>query len=66
MQLDKYVGRTVEIVYLAQNGQLSQRFIRIRRIHGAFVYAHCLKARQPRTFRCDQILAVMPVIRQAG
>jgi hypothetical protein len=66
VQMEKYVGRTVEIVYLAQNGQLTQRFIQVRRISGGTVFAQCLTSCGPRTFRSERILAVMPVIRRTG
>ncbi|MDF2922891.1 MAG: hypothetical protein K0R57_1805 [Paenibacillaceae bacterium] len=64
--MDKYEGRTVEIVYLAPDGQLSQRLIRIRGVKGGFVQALCLKTGQPRTFRTDRILAAIPVAGRAG
>ncbi|WP_438448007.1 hypothetical protein [Gorillibacterium sp. sgz5001074] len=64
--MEKYVGRTVEIVYLAQDGRLSQRLIQVRKVSGALVYAYCMSAKRPRTFRGDHILAVRPVFRRAG
>lgn len=66
VQMEKYIGRTVEIVYLAQDGKLTQRMIRVRRVNGGLVYAHCMTTNKPRTFRRDHILALMPVVRRAG
>jgi predicted DNA-binding transcriptional regulator YafY len=66
VQMEKYEGQTVEIIYMATEGRLSQRLIEVRRVKGEFIRALCLKSGQPRTFRADRILAAYPVIRRVG
>jgi hypothetical protein len=61
LKLEKYIGQTIEMIYLDKSGQLSQRRIRIRAIRGGFVLAMCLQSGAPRTFRIDGILALQPV-----
>lgn len=39
---------------------------RVRSVRGGAVYAQCLTSHGPRTFRSEQILAVMPVVPKAG
>jgi hypothetical protein len=66
MLMEKYVGRTVEIIYQARNGKLTQRLVHIRKVQGSSVWAMCLSTKGPRTFRAEQILAAMPVDRRVG
>ncbi|GIO53840.1 MULTISPECIES: hypothetical protein [Paenibacillus] len=54
---EKYVGQTVEIVYLDQAGNITQRKIEVKEMRGNTVRAVCLKTGAPRTFRMDRILA---------
>lgn len=56
----KYIGHTVEIVYLDRSGRLSQRRIAVNDIRGGLVRASCLTTGSPRTFRLDRILAWKP------
>ncbi|MBY9079647.1 hypothetical protein KIH86_01445 [Paenibacillus sp. HN-1] len=57
----KYIGHTVEIVYLDSQGKLSQRVITVNDIRGGLVRASCLASGSPRSFRLDRILAWRPV-----
>ncbi len=61
--IDKYVGQTVEIIYLGKDGKMSQRKIRVQSIKWEAVKAYCLERNAPRIFRTENILAVMPVKR---
>ncbi|OZB98589.1 hypothetical protein [Paenibacillus sp. XY044] len=54
---EKYVGQIVEIVYLDQAGNITQRKIEVKGMRGNIVRAVCLKTEAPRTFRQDRILA---------
>lgn len=56
----KYIGHTVEIVYLDRSGRLSQRRITVNDIRGGLVRASCLTTGSPRKFRLDRILAWKP------
>ncbi|KAA9003970.1 hypothetical protein F4V43_11175 [Paenibacillus spiritus] len=57
----KYIGRTVEVIYMDGSGKLTQRRIEVRGIRGGLVHAVCLVSGSPRTFREDRILACRPV-----
>lgn len=54
---NKYVGSTVEIIYMDRTGALSQRHIYVQRIKDGVVHAKCLLSGAPRTFRVENILA---------
>lgn len=57
----KYMGRTVEIIYLDRRGRFSRRRIRVAAVRGDVVRAYDLDRRAPRVFRIENILAVQPV-----
>jgi len=38
--MGKYVGKTVEIIYLDRKGQITQRKVQVRSIHGSMVRVH--------------------------
>ncbi|WP_159883550.1 hypothetical protein [Paenibacillus puerhi] len=61
--MEKYVGRTVEIIYMGRNNRISQRVIEIRHVEAGVVKAYCLTKRAPRIFLMASILAVQPVPR---
>jgi predicted DNA-binding transcriptional regulator YafY len=65
-ELVKYMGRTVEIIYLDRNNKLTQRFIEVRAVSAGRVKAICCRQKAPRTFHIERILAVRPVIRHTG
>ncbi|MDQ0162231.1 WYL domain-containing protein [Aeribacillus alveayuensis] len=50
--------RPIEIIYLAQNGELSQRTILVKSIHSTYIRAYCFQKRNMRTFRKDSILSI--------
>ncbi|UUZ85872.1 hypothetical protein LJK88_21875 [Paenibacillus sp. P26] len=60
--LRKYIGRTVEIIYLCRDNRITQRQIEVREVKGEIVKAFCLERRAPRTFQADSILAVQLVL----
>ena len=63
--MHKYVGRRIEIIYMAKGGRISQRTIRVLDVRGGVVRAYCFTTGAPRTFRIDSILAVQPAARPA-
>jgi predicted DNA-binding transcriptional regulator YafY len=63
--MHKFIGRRVEIIYMAKGGKLTQRTIHVLSVQGGVVRAFCLTSRAPRTFREGGILAVQPVARPA-
>lgn len=63
--LQKYIGLTVEIIYLGRDNRITQRRIEVLSIQGGIVRAYCLERRAPRTFQINSILALRPVRRAA-
>jgi predicted DNA-binding transcriptional regulator YafY len=63
---EKYIGRIVEIIYEGKDGQITQRIIRIRRIHNNKVAAYDIQKRAPRLFEITRILATRLVTRNAS
>jgi len=65
MMIKKYVGRIVEIIYIACDGKITQRRIRVLSVQDDIVRAYCTTSGAPRTFRVENILAVQLVVRSA-
>lgn len=65
MNLTKYIGRTVTIIYLDRREQISQRRIAIRTVTDGRVRAYDLDKGAPRVFYADRILAVQLEARRA-
>lgn len=63
--MEKYVGRTIRIIYLDRAGKFSKREIRVQSTRDGLVKAFCLTTGAPRVFRIENILALEPV-RRAG
>lgn len=59
--VEKYIGRTVEIIYVDRTGKITQRRIEVHDVRGGLVRAICLTSHAPRAFRIDNILACVPV-----
>lgn len=53
----------LEIIYLSEDQQFSQRKLIVKEINGEYIRAYCLLRKQMRTFRVDNILSVMPDLR---
>ncbi|SDN46929.1 hypothetical protein SAMN04488137_4571 [Fictibacillus solisalsi] len=51
-------AQPVEIVYLANNGSITQRTILINEIEESFIKAYCYSRKAIRTFKKEHILAV--------
>lgn len=65
MRMERYVGRTVELIYIGQDQCITQRRIEVRAVEGGIIKAYCLERRAPRIFKTENVLAVRPVIRGA-
>ncbi|THF73257.1 hypothetical protein [Cohnella fermenti] len=66
MSIDKYIGRTVVIVYEDRKGQLTQRTILIRQVAAGTILAYDIARQQPRRFRTERVLAFQPVAGHAS
>ncbi|MFS0862833.1 hypothetical protein [Fredinandcohnia sp. 179-A 10B2 NHS] len=47
----------IEIIYMSQNGILTQRFIKVIEINDQSIKAYCLLRGNKRTFKIDNILS---------
>ena len=52
----------LQVMYLAKDGSISKRKIRVLSIHGKTFTAYCFLRKSKRTFLIDNVLAVVPVI----
>ncbi|MEH7336640.1 hypothetical protein V7161_28855, partial [Neobacillus drentensis] len=50
----------LEMIYLAENQELSQRSLIVKEISDEYIRAYCLLRKQIRTFRRANILSIMP------
>ncbi|GAA3404941.1 WYL domain-containing protein [Paenibacillus hodogayensis] len=64
--MERYVGRTVDLVYIDKQGRITRRTVIVRGIRGETVRAFCCEKRAPRLFAADRILAVFPAGRRTG
>ncbi|WP_058300286.1 hypothetical protein [Gorillibacterium timonense] len=63
---ERYVGHTVDIIYLDRDNQLTQRRISVLAADPDGMTAYCWKRHAPRLFKNENVLAVMPVKRRIG
>ncbi|MDN3015042.1 hypothetical protein PH210_02345 [Paenibacillus sp. BSR1-1] len=50
----------LEMIYLAENQELSQRSLIVKEISDEYIRAYCLLRKQIRTFKRENILSIMP------
>jgi predicted DNA-binding transcriptional regulator YafY len=63
---ERYIGQTIDIIYLDRHNKLSQRRIRVLSVDAECMTAYCFIRKGPRLFRNDNILAVMPARQYAN
>jgi predicted DNA-binding transcriptional regulator YafY len=56
----KFLKQQVTMIYMAKDGSLTKRRIKIDRITETSVTGYCYLRKQQRTFRLNQILAMQP------
>lgn len=64
--MQKYIGRTVTIIYQDRKGQITQRRILIHSVNDGRLHAFDHDKQAPRRFEIDRILAMQPVNRYAS
>jgi hypothetical protein len=62
-ELQRYLGRTVELIYVDRRGAFTKRTVQLRSIRDGRVWVFCLERQAPRTLLIDNVLAVQPVMR---
>jgi predicted DNA-binding transcriptional regulator YafY len=50
----------LEMIYLSENQQISQRKLFVKEVHNDYIRAYCMLRKQVRTFRKENILSIMP------
>ncbi|WP_042455371.1 WYL domain-containing protein [Neobacillus dielmonensis] len=50
----------LEMIYLADNQQISQRKLIVMEVNDKYIRAYCLLRKEVRTFKRENILAIMP------
>ncbi len=50
----------LEVIYLSENHEFSQRKLIVKEVHDHYIRAYCLLRQQMRTFKIDNILSIMP------
>ena len=63
---ERYVGQTIDIIYLDRHNKLSQRRIRVLSVDVQCMTAYCFIRKAPRLFTNENVLAVMPVKKYAN
>lgn len=61
MPIEKDIGRTVDIIYMDNEGRFSKRRITVKAVSNGQVRAYDHTKQEARTFRVDGILAREPV-----
>lgn len=55
------INDVVEIIYLAKDGQVSKRRVKVLQVDAVLFKAFCYLRKSTRTFKFDNILALVPV-----
>lgn len=61
--LERYLGKTIDLIYVDQNEKLTRRRIRPLSVKDGKVLAYCFLRHSRRIFRLDNILSFLPVER---
>ena len=57
-------GQVVDMMYLSKSGEITKRRIKVLRIQGDSFQAFCFLRMTKRTFKVDNVLALIPVERK--
>lgn len=55
-------GELLDMIYIANNGVISKRRVKVIQIEEGTFRAYCYLRKSTRTFKVDNVLAVVPVI----
>ncbi len=64
--LEKYIGHTVEIIYIDRENNITQRKVGIRHVQDHTINVYCHHQKAHRMFKVENILAMKPVGRRFG
>ena len=57
-------GQIVEVMYMAKNGQVTKRRLKVIKLQGDSFQAYCFLHNTKRTFKVDNVLALIPITRK--
>ncbi|KIL45195.1 transcriptional regulator [Jeotgalibacillus soli] len=57
-------NQVVEMIYLSNSGQISQRRINVLKVNEGFMVAYCFLRKTQRAFSYNNILSFVPVIQK--
>lgn len=56
--------QVIEMMYMANDGGISQRRVKILRVSGESFQAYCFLRREKRTFKMENVLSAYPVMKK--
>ncbi|WP_153732511.1 transcriptional regulator [Sporosarcina obsidiansis] len=54
-------GETLEVMYMAKDGSISKRRVKVLHMHKESFVAYCFLRKAKRTFIIDNVLAAVPI-----
>lgn len=57
-------GQLVDVMYISNCGQITKRRIKVLKVYGELFQAYCFLRMTKRTFKIDNVLALIPVERR--
>lgn len=57
-------GQLAEMIYMKENGEISKRKVKVISMEGNTFKAYCFLRNTKRTFKIDNVLAFVPVIKK--
>lgn len=65
-ELQRYLGRTVELIYVDRHGAFTKRVVQLHSVRDGIAKVFCLERRAPRLLKIENILAIMPAASRAS
>ena len=60
----KTFNQTLDMIYMASDGSITKRRIKVLEVNEESFQAYCFLRRAKRTFRIDNVLALVPVVQR--
>ena len=57
-------NQLLDMIYMTDNGSVTKRRIKVYKVENNSFYAYCFLRGSRRTFKVDNILALVPVVRK--
>lgn len=56
--------QVIEMMYMANDGGISQRRVKVLRVSGESFQAYCFLRREKRTFKMENVLSAYPIMKK--